>query len=214
MSLDRRTLRPYIPLAVLVATVGLGWIVLIRPLSADRTRASAQIESLRQREMALRRELSDPSPRAAGTDPEAAFERQVAAGDASPALLEQLARLASQARARNLLIETVEGSAATGGSQAVSQRDPRFALFDVPVSHVPIRVVFDTDYASLGRFLWAFRDLPTTVEIRALSVAQPPAESGDDAPSTRADVLRASLTLQAYSRPVPAVIQASSTVTR
>jgi len=215
MNVDRRALRPFVPLIVLVATVALGWIVFVRPLSADRTQSGAQIEQLRQREMALRRELSDPSPRASGTDPEASFERHVAAGNASPELLERLARLASEARARNLLIETVEGSTTVAGTPAqVQQRDPRFALFDAPVSHVPIRVVFDTDYASLGRFLWAFRDLPTTVEIRALSVGLPPADPGDEAPRTRPDVLRVSLTLHAYSRQIPAVVRASNTVTR
>ena len=168
--------------------------------------------------MVLRRELSAPSPRANGADPAAAFERQVASGNASPALLEQLARLASAARARNLLIETVEAAAAGGAvsrqtaSPHTAQRDPRFALFDVPVSHVPIRVAFDTDYASVGRFLWAFRDLPTTVEIRALSMGLAPVS--DETPSTPADALRVSLTLHAYSRSVPAVIQASNTVTR
>jgi hypothetical protein len=202
-----------VPLLVLIATVGLGWMVFVRPLSADRARAATEVESLRQRETALRRELSAPFPRATGGDPGATFERRVASGNASPALLEQLARLASAARARNLLIETVEAASTGGGaSPQTAQRDPRFALFDVPVSHVPIRVAFDADYAGVGRFLWGFRDLPTTVEIRALSVGLAPAS--DEAPSTPTDVLRVSLTLNAYSRPVPAVIHASNTVTR
>jgi hypothetical protein len=227
MNVDPRTLRPYAPLLVLIATVGLGWLVFVRPVVAERARAATQIDGLRQREMVLRRELGAPafapsatagrpSPRVAVTDPVAAFERQVAAGDASPALLEQLARLASAARARNLLIETAEAGAVVGrgAPPQVSQRDPRFGLFDVPVSHAPIRLAFDTDYASVGRFLWALRDLPTTVEIRALSVGLPPAASDDDAPSTRSDALRMSLTLHAYSRSSPGVIRASSTVAR
>ena len=73
----------------------------------------------------------------------------------------------------------------------------------MPVSHVPIRVAFDTDYASVGRFLWAFRDLPTTVEIRALSLGLRARVSNEDASAARADVLRVSLTLHAYSRSVP-----------
>jgi hypothetical protein len=215
MSLDAKTLRTYAPLLILVVTVGLGWMVFVRPVSADRARADVQLTSLRQREMTLRRELSDPSPRASGADPAASFEQHVAAGNASPALLEQVARLASAARARNLLIETVEGTATTPGAPPQApQHDPRFALFDVPVSHVPIRVAFDSDYASLGGFLWAFRDLPTTVEIRALSIGVPPAEPGDVSSDSRPDGLRASLTLHAYSRQVRAVVRASNTVTR
>jgi hypothetical protein len=212
MSLDARTFRSVAPLLILLVTVGLGWMLFVRPLSADRARADAQLTSLRQREMVLRQELSDPSPRASGTDPAASFEQHVAAGNASPALLEQVARLASAARARNLLIETVEGTATT--STQAAQRDPRFALFDGPLQHVPIRVAFDTDYASLGRFLWAFRDLPTTVEIRALSIGVPPTGPGDASSASRFDGLRVSLTLHAYSRLVPAVVRTSNTVTR
>jgi hypothetical protein len=73
---------------------------------------------------------------------------------------------------------------------------------------VPIRVAFDIDYANLGRFLWAFRNLPTTVEIRTLSVGVLPATSGDEADSIRTDILRAALTLYAYSRSAPDLVQA------
>jgi hypothetical protein len=213
MTLGRRTLLPLTPVAILLVTSGLGWMLFVRPLSADRARAGAQLESLRQRELALRRELSAPAPGAGAVNPVAAFEQRVSAGDASAALLEQLARLASAARARNLLIETIEGSAASPASPAQPlQRDPRFALFEVPVSHVPIRIAFDADYASIGRFLWAFRNLPTTAEIRSLTVRVPPADPGDEEP--RRDGLRVSLTLHAYSRQIRAVIQASSTVTQ
>jgi hypothetical protein len=75
-------------------------------------------------------------------------------------------------------------------------------------------MAFDTDFASLGRFLWAFRSLPTTVEIRALSVALPPPDPGDEISPARGDVLRAALTLHAYSRLAPEVVPASNTVTR
>jgi hypothetical protein len=229
VPLDARTLRAYAPLVVLVVTVAAGWMMFVRPIAAEQSRASGQLDTLRHREMALRGEVGpaagpwedgQPSPRGSDTDPVHAFERQVASQDAAPALLEHLARLASNARARNLLIETVESGAASAAGSAkagrddASQRDPRFALFDVPVSHAAIRVAFDTDYASLGRFLWAFRNLPTTVEIRALTVGLPTAESGSE-DSARADVLRASFTLHAYSRTAPAVVvHASNSVTR
>jgi hypothetical protein len=217
MSFDTRALRPYAPFAVLVVTVALGWMVFIRPVSADRSRAAAQLQRLRQREMVLRHELGEAAPRGVDVDPALAFERRVASNDASPAVLEQLAHLVTAARARNLLIETVEpGQASTAPASTARdsalQRDPRFALFDVPVSQVPIRIAFDADYASVGRFLWAFRNLPTAVEIRALSVGLPPPDPGDENGSARADVLRVSLTLNAYSRSGPAVMQASNTL--
>ncbi len=220
LSIDARTVRRYAPLVVFVATIAAGWMVFIRPITAEQNRASGQLETLRHREMALRGDVGNASPRGIDTDPVLAFERQVASRDVAPALLEQLARLASDARARTLLIETVEpGQAGPGGSPKAghddaSQRDPRFALFDVPVSHVAIRVAFDTDYASLGRFLWAFRNLPTTVEIRALTVGLPPAEPDGEESSARVDVLRASFTLHAYSRTAPAAVHASNAVTR
>jgi hypothetical protein len=190
-------------------------MVFIRPVSAEQRRAASLLQSLRQREMALRRETGEPAPHGVDLDPATTFERQVAAGNVSPAVLEQLAHLAVTARARNLLIETVETAPGTiNAPSRALQRDPRFALFETPVTHVPIRVVFDTDYASLGRFFWAFRNLPTTVEIRALSVGLPPRDSDDAAGSGRMDILRASLTLHAYARSTPDVVQAANTVQR
>jgi hypothetical protein len=52
------------------------------------------------------------------------------------------------------------------------------------------------------------------VEIRTLTVGLPPADPGDEDHATRADPLRVSLTLHAYSRSVPRVVQASHPVTR
>jgi len=220
LSIDARTLRAYAPFVVFVVTIAAGWMMFIRPITTEQSRASGQLATLRHREMALRGEVGTSSLHGIDTDPVLMFERQVASRDEAPALLERLARLASDARARNLLIETVEpgqaspaGSTATGRDDA-SQRDPRFALFDVPVSHAAIRVAFDTDYASLGRFLWAFRNLPTTVEIRTLTVGLPPAKSEDEDRGVRPDILRASFTLHAYSRTAPAAVHASATVTR
>jgi hypothetical protein len=231
MNVSASALRPYAPLVVLLVTIAAGWMVFIRPLSAEQRRASGQLATLRQREIALRRELGGSAPRGLDIDPVTRFERRLASGNAAPELLEQLARIASASRAQNLLIETVEAGAVTPSSQAglaaafapgasaprqaghdeAIQRDPRFSLFDVPVSHLPIRVAFDTGYAGLGRFLWAFRSLPTTIEIRELSVGLPHID-GDQAAGARADMLRVSLTLHAYARSAPAVMQASNTV--
>ncbi|HLG53944.1 MAG TPA: hypothetical protein VI485_01350 [Vicinamibacterales bacterium] len=216
MNLDLNRLRRFAPLVAMLITIGLGWMLFVRPVSADRSRTARGVEDLRQREMAVRLSLSDPSPRVVTDDPAAAFERQVASGDASPALLEQLARLASTNHVRNLLIETVEGTASTaGGATPVASRsDPRFALFDVPVSYVPIRMAFDTEYASLGRFLWAFRDLPTTVEMRTLTVGVPRLETQSGARPAPDGALRVSLTLYAYSRPIAMVLASNTVVAR
>jgi hypothetical protein len=210
-----RLLRRYSPILVLLVTISVGWMVVIRPVSAEQSRAASVLQSLRQREMALRRETGGAAPNGVDLDPATTFERLVAAGNVSPAVLEQLAHLAAAARARNLLIETVETEVATvNAASRALQRDPRFALFDTPVTHVPIRVVFDSDYPSLGRFFWSFRNLPTTVEIRAVSIGLPPRDSDEEAGSGRTDILRASLTLHAYSRSAPDVIQAATTVSR
>jgi hypothetical protein len=194
MTVDVRTLRAYAPLAVLLVTIAAGWTVFVRPVAADQTRAASQLQSLRQREIALRGDVGGSAPHGVDVDPVTRFERQTASGDASPALVERLAHLASEARARNLLIETVEGAKTVPS-------DPRFALFDIPVAYAPIKVAFDSDYASLGHFLWTLRNLPTTVEIRALSIGLPPPDPGDEEPrDTRTDILRVSLTLHAVTR--------------
>jgi hypothetical protein len=216
MNIDLNRLRRFAPLAAMLVTIGLGWLLFVHPVSADRSRTARGVEELRQREMAVRRLLSDPSPRVVTDDPAAAFERQVASGDASPALLEQLARLASTSHVRNLLIETLEGTASTAGGviPAAWRSDPRFALFDVPVSYVPIRMAFDSEYESLGRFLWAFRDLPTTVEIRTLIVGLPQLETTSGASPALDGALRVSLTLYAYSRPTAMVLASNTAVAR
>lgn len=213
MSVGVKRLRGLVLVAAMLITVGLGWMLVVRPVSAERSRVARQLDRLRQREVAVRRSLSEPSPRVVTADSVADFERQVAAEDASPALLEQLARLTQTTRIRNLLIEIVETTAATAGTPAAGSAlpDPRFRLFDVPVSFVPIRMAFETDYGSLGRFLWAFRDLPTTVEIRALTVGLPQSEPGGDTITTPDGTLRVSLTLYAYSRRTPALVPASNT---
>jgi len=216
MNIDLNRLRRFAPLAAMLVTIGLGWLLFVKPVSADRSRTARGVEELRQREMAVRRSLSDPSPGVVTDDPAAAFERQVASGDASPALLEQLARLASASHVRNLLIETVEGTAPTAGgaTPAALRSDPRFALFDVLVSYLPIRMAFDTEYAHLGRFLWAFRDLPTTVEIRTLTVGVPQLETTSGARPVPHGALRVSLTLYAYSRPTAMVLASNTVVAR
>jgi hypothetical protein len=224
MSVDVRVLRRYAPALVLLGTIGAGWMIFVRPVSAEQGRAASQLQSLRQREMALRRETGEPAPPGVDLDPTMMFERQVAAGNVSPAVLEQLAHLAATARARSLLIETVESGPATinapprpGPAEAghvALQRDPRFSLFETPVTHVPIRMVFDTAYPSLGRFFWTFRNLPTAVEIRTVSIGLPPRTSDDEAGGVRTDVVRASLMLHAYSRSGSEVDQAAHSVLR
>jgi hypothetical protein len=162
-----------------------------------------RLADLRQREDALRETVSGPSLPALTTDPVTLFDRRVAVDAPTAAVVERLARLASDVRARDLFIETVEGATPSGAVVAplagTYGPDPRFALFERQVAYTTIRMSFDADYAGVGRFLWSVRDLPTIVEIRALNL-QPRMPGAGDGGSGRDGTVRASLTLFAYSR--------------
>jgi hypothetical protein len=200
MNVDLARLRRFVPALVLVVTVALGWMIVVRPVSADRASADARLAALRQREAALRATVTEPSALAAAMDPVAAFDRRVASDDPTAVVVERLARLASEVRARELFIETIEGATPTGAGApplpGTYRPDPRFALFDRPVSYATIRMSFDVGYAGLGQFLWSFRDLPTIVEIRTFNV-QPRDVSPGETPGV---MLQASFTLFAYRR--------------
>jgi hypothetical protein len=216
MSVDLVRLRRFAPLAVFAATVGLGWILLAGPVLADRAKAADRLALLKQQETALQAMVTAPAPSIAATDPLEAFDRRIATDDSTPYVVERLAQLASDMRARSLLIETVEAPNSTGRGAPVAgkyQPDPRFALFDRQLTYSTIKMSFESDYAGLGRLLWNLRDLPSIVEVRTLNVQ--PRESRAHAPSSSArasGTVRTSITLFAYSRILPSQVN-SRTVT-
>jgi hypothetical protein len=200
MQLDPRIVRAAPP-ALAVVILAAGWMLLVQPRFAESTRAGREVDGLRQRLMMVQRSVAEPLPPAPATDPAVTFEREVAAGDASAQLLEQLARLAAAAPATNLLIETGERvtltSGAPSGPQAgsVAVPDPRFRLFNTPLTYSPVTMSFDAEYARVGEVLWALRDLATTVELRRVEAR--PVEN------TQGRV-HVTVTLFAYARPRPA----------
>jgi hypothetical protein len=214
VSVDLTQARRMAPVLALVVTVALGWAVFVRPLSSDRNGAEARLAALRQREAALLSAVAEPSAPAADRNPALLFDSRIAVTDPTAVVVERLAGLASDVRARALLIETVEGSTQTGtAAPALSDTyrpDPRFGLFAGPVAYTTIRMSFEVDYAGLGRFLWAFRDLPTIVEVRTLNV-QPRVTAADAGARPSGDVLQASLTFFAYTRPQPGAAPGSAT---
>ena len=200
MSVDFARVRRFAPLAVYALTVGLAWVLLAHPALADGRKIDERLALLRQREAALQAIITAPAPPAVASNPVATFDARVSVDDPTPSVVERLARLASETRARGLFIETVEGTSSTGrGAPPVAatyQPDPRFALFARQVAYTTIRMSFDTDYAGLGQFLWNLRDLPSIVEVRTFNV-QPRVASS----SARTDgALRASMIFFAYSR--------------
>lgn len=177
-----------LPLLVAGAIIAGGWVFLLRPLSQRFADAEARIDALGQQEAAWTARLDEAEVTTPAVGP--GLGDLVAAGDPTVALIERLARLASEARLRELVIETVEGPD-TG--EAAS--NPRLALFDEPITDTTLRTEFEGDYADVGQFLWSLRDLPTVVSIDALRlrpIVPPPA-----VPSGR---VRASVTLRAYHR--------------
>jgi hypothetical protein len=174
VKFDLQRFRGFAPAgAALLIIVG-GWILLVSPALGRSSRASRQVTSLRQQLEQVRASASGPAPAPVQGNPVAAFERQVAPGDASSAVLEQLANLASAAQATNLLIETGARVviAPPGGPQVANQAlpDPRLALFNVQLSYSPVTMSFDADFESAGGLIWSLRDLATAVEIRSVDL--------------------------------------------
>ena len=211
MTVDTERLKQWLPLAPPLVILAAGWLLLIAPASADSARTGRDLDALRQRAAQVRATLSEPAPQAPAGDPIAAFQRQVAASDATAALLEELARLASASRVNNLLIETGERVAVAADATAprvagAAQVDPRIQLFATPLAYSPVTMSFDADYAAIGNLLWRLRDLATIVEVRSLEIRSgtQPATGGPvaaDAAVTADDgAIHAALTLFAYSR--------------
>lgn len=201
LDFDLHRLRRLAPLGALLLVVVAGWMLLVSPTASSNAQAARAFDALRQRLVQAQVSLSEPPPAPPSTDPIAAFERQVAAGDASSQLLEQLARLATGASAANLDIQTGERVivAAAGGPQVAGGAlpDPRFVLFEVPLAYSPIIMSFDAQFARVGQFLWELRDPATLVEIRRVEIR----------PLAQDDRVHVMLLLFAYARqtvPAPA----------
>ncbi len=173
-NIDLQQFRRYAPIGVAIVIIALGWMLFVSPALGRSSRASRQVTSLRQQLEQVQASARGPAPEPVPGDPAAVFQRQVAAGDASSELLEQLASLASSAQATNLLIETGERVVITppGGPQVANQAqpDPRLALFNVQLAYSPVTMSFDADFESAGGLLWRLRDLATAVEIRNVEI--------------------------------------------
>jgi hypothetical protein len=197
VAIDKRILR-FAPLVLAAVLLVAGWMLFVQPRFSASSRAGQDIDGLRQRLTTLRAAIAEPMPPAPATDPAAAFQRATAAGDATSQLLEQLARLAADAPAVNLLIETgerVEAAQRPAGPQASNAPapDPRLALFPTSLSYTPVTMSFDAAYSGVGDVLWGMRDLATTVELRNVEVR--PADEGR---------VHVAITLFAYARPADA----------
>jgi hypothetical protein len=208
VNADIARLRRTLPFVLPLVIVAVGWVVFIRPTSADRARVEQRIRLLEDRLAALRAALAEPAPPAATGDPVKAFERRVSAQDGTRQLLERLARLAAEVGATNLTIDfngmrtAVTPSGAGPRVVGASDPDPRLGLFEVPLAYSVVPVSFDAEYERLGEFLWRLRDLPVVTEIRALDVraAGSPAGESQSASRSRPGRVRASLTLYVYAR--------------
>lgn len=194
MKLDTARLTHLAPFALPLLIVVFGWLLLVGPTLTDGAENARQLQGLEERMAAVRRSLAGPRPSAVSGDARAAFERQVAARDASAQVFERLATLAKQAGVTNLTIETGERTvvaSATGPQAASAAADPRIALFEVPLAFLPITMSFDATYAAAGQFLWNLRNGPTVVEIWTLAMT--PAEGADGR-------VHVTLTLFAFAR--------------
>jgi len=200
MPFDISRLRQLLPFVVPVIVLAAGWSLLIRPAATERSTIARSLRDAQQRAAAIRRSIDEPIPPPAAGNPENAFNRRLATGDGTAAVLEQLARLASTAQAAELTIETgarVAVDANTNGPRpAAPAVDPRLALFNTPLAYSPITMSFETGYQQVGQFLWELRDLATIVEIRKVEITPQPERAQP--------TLHVAVAMNAYARPTPA----------
>jgi hypothetical protein len=195
--MDMMRLRRVAPLLVPTMLAIGGWVLLVRPAAAERERIIGRMADAQLRIAQIQAAINEPMPRMTSADPAAVFARRMASGDATSAVLEQLARLASAELAGDLTIETGErvDVAVTSGGPRVDEAplDPRFALFDTPLAYSPLTMSFEAEYRHVGQFLWNLRDLATLVEVRRLEIKPQPERVRP--------TLHVSLTLLAYAKP-------------
>ena len=219
MNFDQQRLRLLAPILLPVVLLGAGWLLLIRPATAEQTRTARELDALRPRLDSVRAALMQPPPAEVAVDPMAAFERQVTTGDPGR-VLEELSRLAPRARYSDLSIDATGEQAvvAAGGPRVAggADPDPRLTLFGrQQLTYLPVTMAFEAAYADVGELLWRLRDLGTLVELRALemrplSSAPAGSEPGSAtaAPAPPSDRVAVTLTLFAYGRTID-VAQAS-----
>jgi hypothetical protein len=207
-DVDLAKLRPLAPVVAPVVILAAAWFLLLGPAIARNSRTARDLDAARQRLLMARRAVSGPVPPAVAGDPAALFVRTLAARDATPQLLEQLARRAADATAEGLTIETGEPAtvAAASGPQVANQPqpDPRLALFDVSLAYSPITMSFDAEYPQIGSFLWNLRDLATVIDVRSFELRP--------VPQRTRRLEHVTLTLFAFARQAsnPVVVQASA----
>jgi hypothetical protein len=202
VEIDQQRLARFAPFVLPIVLLVGGWLLLVQPRFGESARAGRALDAMRQRLLSARASVAEPAPLASPGGEIEAFERQMAAGDATAQLLEELARLAARAQVSNLLIETgervsVRGRHAQGPQTDAAAGDPRLALFDVPLAYSTVTMSFDADYARLGELLWRVRDLATTLDIQSLAVG--PRPTGAEA-RVQDGTVHVSLTLLAYAR--------------
>lgn len=176
MTFDTGRLARVVPFAPALVIAVAGWLLLVQPAASASGRLADEIDTLQQRLAQVRASASQPIPPPVSGDPRAAFTRQVASGDATSRVVEQVARLAANALAAELMIETGErtsvgplGAAAPQASGSLTI-DPRLGLFETPLTYTPVSMRFDAEFANVGQFFWQLRELGTAVEIRRLTL--------------------------------------------
>ena len=85
MRFDNTTLPRYAPVAIFVALLGAGWMLVVQPRVGANARAAKEIDSLREQVVTLRTSMANPLPPPPPIDPVASFEQLVPAGDATSA---------------------------------------------------------------------------------------------------------------------------------
>jgi len=175
----------WLPVAVALVIVVLGYVWILQPRVADYMRSRTETQTLQTRVQVLQDAVARgrggeaPDESAALKQFEARVSPDDRTADVVQALTKALLDSATDGKLRSLVVNTGEDAvSAAGGAPRVvfsggnESIDPRWSLFPYALTHTPVMVSFEASYATIARFLWRVRDLPTAVEVRQLELTR------------------------------------------
>jgi len=168
-----------LPFLTFAAVVTAGWFWFVQPRLAIYLRAHTDAAALEERV----RTLQQASSRTRAVPPvdldltQREFEARVLSedrvADVAAAIAQAVLASAPPDGLRAFVIDAGDRVSASRGDRAEGGgdgADPRMALFPYAISYTPLRVSFESGFETAGDLLWRLRDLPTTVEVRAVTL--------------------------------------------
>jgi hypothetical protein len=178
-----------LPFLLFAAIVAIGFLWLIQPRLGAYLRTRTDVATLAGRVTTLQhsadraRGLPPADMQTSMRDFERQMSREDKVADVAAALAKAVLDRAPPDTLRGFAIETgnrIQQASGAGGwssprvasATTDDESDPRASLFGATVSYTPLRITFESTFEAIATFLWKVRDLPTTVEVRSVTLTR------------------------------------------